>query len=56
MKYLGFYLKPCKYLMKYWDWLIAKPEQRIKNWSLRWLSKGGKITLVKSVLEAIPVY
>ena len=56
MKYLGFYLKPCKYLMKDWDWLIAKAEKRIKNWSFRWLPKGGKLTLVKSVLEAIPVY
>ena len=56
MKYLAFYLKPCRHLMKYWDWLIAKAEKRIKNWSFRWLPKGGKLTLVKSVLEAIPVY
>ena len=56
MKYLGFYLKPCRYLLKYWDWFIAKAEKRIKNWSFRWLSKGGKLTLVKSILEALPVY
>ena len=56
MKYLGFHLKPCRYLMKYWDWLIAKVEKRIKNWIFRWLSKGGKLTLVKVVLEAIPIY
>ena len=56
MKYLGFHLKPCKYLLKDWDWLIPKVEKRIKNWSYRWLSNGGKLTLVKSVLEAIPVY
>ena len=24
MKYLGFHLKPCRYLLKDWDWLIAK--------------------------------
>ena len=56
MKYLGFHLKPCRYLKKDWDWLITKVELRIKNWSFRWLSKGGKLILVKSVLEAIPVY
>ena len=27
MKYLGFYLKPCRYLLKDWDWLIAKAEK-----------------------------
>ena len=56
MKYLGFYLKPCRYLLKDWDWLIAKAEQCIKNWSYRWLSRGGKLILIKSVLEALPVY
>ena len=24
MKYLGFHLKPCRYLLKDWDWLIQK--------------------------------
>ena len=56
MKYLGFHLKPCRYLKKDWDWLITKVEMRIKNWSFRWLSKVGKLILVKSVLESIPVY
>jgi len=56
MKYLGFHLKPCRYLIKDWDWLIIKVEQRIQNWSFRWLSKGGKLILIKAVLEAIPVY
>ena len=56
MKYHGFYLKPCRYLLKEWDWLIIKVEKMINNWSFRWLSKGGKIILIKVVLEAIPVY
>ena len=56
MKYLGFHLKPCRYLLKYWDWLIIKVENRINNWILCWLSKGGKLILIKAVLEAIPVY
>ena len=56
LKYLGFFLKPCRYYNKDWDWLVVKVEKRIKNWSFRWLSKGGKLILVKSILEAIPVY
>ena len=55
-KYLGFYLKPSRYLLKDWDWLIIKVEKRIKNWIFHWLSKGGKLILIKAVLEAIPVY
>ena len=31
MKYLGFNLKCCRYLIKDWDWLIAKVEKRIRN-------------------------
>ena len=56
LKYLGFFLKPCRYFSKYWDWLVVKVEKRIKNWSFRWLSMGGKHILVKTVLEAILVY
>ena len=33
LKYLGFHLKPCRYLLKGWDWLVAKAKKRIKNWS-----------------------
>ena len=39
MKYLGFFLKLCRYVLKDWDWLIAKVEKRILNWSFRWLTK-----------------
>ena len=56
LKYLGFHLKPCRYLIKDWDWLIAKVEKRVTNWSYRWFSKGGKLILIKFVLESIPVY
>jgi hypothetical protein len=31
-------------------------EKRLLSWSHRWLSRVGKLVLVKSVLEAIPVY
>ena len=27
IKYLGFYLKPCRFLLKDWDWLIAKAKK-----------------------------
>jgi len=56
IKYLGFYLKANKYQSRDWSWLIGKVEKRLKGWSHKWLSRAGRLVLVKSVLEAIPVY
>eukprot|EP00253_Pinus_taeda_P014042 PITA_14042 len=55
-KYLGFWLKPIAYKKEDWHWLIAKIEARINHWSFRWLSRASRLTLLKSVLLAIPVY
>eukprot|EP00253_Pinus_taeda_P016622 PITA_16622 len=55
-KYLGFWLKPDSYKKEDWSWLLAKIEARISHWSFRWLSRAGRLTLLKSVLLAIPVY
>eukprot|EP00253_Pinus_taeda_P007952 PITA_07952 len=55
-KYLGFWLKPNAYRKEDWAWLIAKIEARIKHWSFKWLSRAGRLILIKSVLLAIPVY
>lgn len=55
-KYLGFWLKPNDYRKEDWSWLIAKIEARISHWSFKWLSRAGRLTLIKSVLFAIPVY
>ena len=35
MKYLGFHLKPCSYLLKDWNWLIVKVEKRILELELQ---------------------
>eukprot|EP00253_Pinus_taeda_P008007 PITA_08007 len=56
IKYLGFWLKPDSYKKADWNWLIAKLEARISHWSFRWLSRAGRMTLIKSVLMAISVY
>jgi hypothetical protein len=55
-KYLGCFLKPNCYNKDDWYWLVRKFVKRIANWSLRLLSLGGSVTLVKVVLESIPVY
>ena len=56
LKYMGFILKPNNYLKKDWLWLIEKLEKRLHAWSHCWISRAGCLILVKSVLEAIPVY
>ena len=56
LKYMGFIIKPNNYKKVDWNWLIAKLEKKLNFWSHRWLSREGRLVLVKSVLEAIPVY
>ena len=56
LKYLGFFLKPMNYKIVDWNWLITKIEKRLNNWCHRWLSRSGRLTLIKLVLEATPIY
>lgn len=56
IKYPGFRLKPDGYKIANWTWLITKVEKRISCWYHRLLSKAGRLILIKSVLEATPVY
>jgi hypothetical protein len=56
LKYLGFHLKPNDYRKNDWTWLLAKLEKRLQVWSNKWLSRAGRLVLIKLVLEAIPVY
>ena len=54
-KYLGFSLKPNAYAFQDWLWLYKKIESRITLWADRFLSKGGRLVLLKVVLQSIPV-
>ena len=56
IKYLGFILNPNDYRKTYWKWLIGKLEKILMSWRNKWLSRVGRLTLVKSVLEVIPIY
>lgn len=39
-----------------WQFLIDKIESRLTNWKYQLLSIEGRLTLVNSVLSAIPLY
>ena len=56
VKYLVFLLKSNAYIKCDWKWLIEKITNMTKLWCYKWLSLGGRLTLVKSVLEAKLVY
>jgi hypothetical protein len=55
-RYLGYYLKIDRYRTKDWQWLIDKYECQISHWCNRWLTIGGRLILIKAVLESQPVY
>ena len=56
LSYLGFRLKPLRYSVKDWKWLPEKFEKKINLWSLRWLSRGGRLILSQAVLQQYTVY
>ena len=56
INYLGFFLKPIGYRISDWLWLIQKVEKRICHWTFRYLSLGGRLVLLNSVLSSILVY
>ncbi|CAA7056151.1 unnamed protein product [Microthlaspi erraticum] len=41
---------------KIFSFLIDRQHQRINGWHSKWLSKGGKEVLIKSVASAMPMY
>jgi hypothetical protein len=55
-KYLRYYNKAEQYKASDWDWLIKKVEKRVSHWCNRWLTIGGRFTLIKYVLEDQPIY
>jgi hypothetical protein len=55
-KYLGFLLKPNFYVAYDWIWLIQKVEKKIGLWCHIWILLGGRLILVKDVLEGLHVY
>lgn len=55
-KYLGFPLKPNGYGIQDWGWMVAKIEAKINNWCNGGLLSGGRLNLIKSILETIPMF
>eukprot|EP00253_Pinus_taeda_P008885 PITA_08885 len=55
-KYLGNILDYSSKRLKNWQGILDKLTNRMENWTFRTLNFAGRIVLVKSVLQAIPIY
>ncbi|XP_022014076.1 uncharacterized protein LOC110913564 [Helianthus annuus] len=55
-KYLGIPLGANMNRVSNWDPIISIFRNRLSNWKARFLSIGGRVVLIKSVLESLPIY
>ena len=54
--YLGNSLIHTRKRSREFEGIKVRVQKRLKNWQSQLLSKAGKVTLVKSVVQAIPLY
>lgn len=57
---------PCSYLevpffvgqvkSGFWDKVVSTISKRIMSWNHKWLTLAGKILLIKSILNVVPIY
>jgi hypothetical protein len=56
MKYLGLPLGAPYKSTTIWNDIIEKMERKLAGWKKMYLSKGGRLTLIKSTLSNLPTY
>ena len=56
IKYLGLPLGAQFKSTAIWTSILERMEKRLTGWRKRYLSKGGRITLIKSTLSSLPTY
>jgi len=56
LKYLGLPLEASFKAKSIWDRVTEKIERRLASWKRMYLSKSGKVTLIKSTLSNLPTY
>ena len=56
MKYLGMPLGTSFKTTSIWNPILEKMEKKLLGWKHVYLSKGGRLTLLKSTLSSLPTY
>ena len=56
MNYLGLPLGANFKSKSIWDPILEKMERKLSGWQRMYLSKGGRVTLIKSTLFSLPTY
>ena len=56
LKYLGMWLHNGKLPKELWRSFISRIEARLPRWRGKFLSLGGRLVLLNSVLSSIPIY
>ena len=56
MLYLGMPLGAQYKVLTIWNSVLEKIERRLASWQTLYLSKGGRLTLLKSTLASLPTY
>ena len=54
--YLGLLLGATFKDVKVWDGVITRIQKKLAGWKGKYLSKGGKMTLIRSALSSVPTY
>ena len=45
---------PCRQL--FWEPIVSKVRKRLDGWKRSFLSRGGRLSLIESVLSSLPIY
>ena len=55
-QYLGLPLEAPNKAPSVWDGVEEKVRRRLARWKRQYISKGGRITLIRSTLASMPIY